>query len=702
MSSSVQPQHQIEQRPVANRWTGRFGRKPVAIVEHTMQGTLDETFPIFNHESTPAYDLSAHYGVGRDGRIVSFVAEEDTAWANGVVQDPDTGIAWLREAVEKGENLNTLTVSIEYEGYGDEGLTEEQYAAALWLHQQICQRWAIAYDADHIIGHNRIDSHERADSPGVAFPWHRLLYDLSLSALGHSTTQPAASQQPAAAATLEPEAAWHPKQHEDVPVYLDFGDGSDQQNGRGVEFDFGGTGRPAQSDAPQADLAAFAYDEPSAQTSAQSSAASFDDIPAFAYDEPTDAPQTSGHAAQPVAMDDTPDAHKADAASSFGTAFDDVPPFDFGQSQTPKQDDDMLPFDFGQSQTPKQDDDMLPFDFGQSQPTKQDDAVPSFAASQNSVQRHDDLPSFDQAAATASQPAQSAPNPPIADIPSGRGTLFSPDEFDELPDFLRDTPSDSSAYAAPDSRAPGISETQAPTNADAATQTSAPPPHAQSADTDLFGSTDFDDLPDFLKMDTREFDAHDLEDKSGSPPATPDFGQQATAAFPAVRSQQQSQSSGTFGTFGDFDMPDFDNMGDDSRAATPAPAPQPAQTAPAPAAQSANDQPTTPFAIPEFGQKAAPAPIQSTAPVVNEAEFAGIPNVVHRDFGPVRVQVELANIRDKPSYDPASIIRVAKYGDQFTCDATGEGPELFGRTTWYHVRSSDGGGWVHSALVDYV
>ena len=39
---------------------------------------------------------------------------------------------------------------------------------------------------------------------------------------------------------------------------------------------------------------------------------------------------------------------------------------------------------------------------------------------------------------------------------------------------------------------------------------------------------------------------------------------------------------------------------------------------------------------------------------------------------------------------------------QFTIDNIMRGPELFGRTTWYHVRATEGGGWVHSALVDYV
>jgi|GEM_PF-1822637 len=167
----------IELYPVKNFWKGRGQQHPVAIVEHTMQGTLEDTFRYFNGD-LGNYPVSAHYGVGRDGRIWQFVAVEDTAWANGIVQDYDITLDWVTEALREGVNLNSITISIEYEGYSGEPLTQEQYEAALELHRQLLAQWNILADEQHIIGHSHLDRLERAADPGAGFPWAHLLQAL--------------------------------------------------------------------------------------------------------------------------------------------------------------------------------------------------------------------------------------------------------------------------------------------------------------------------------------------------------------------------------------------------------------------------------------------------------------------------------------------------------------------------------------------
>ncbi|NWJ45725.1 MAG: N-acetylmuramoyl-L-alanine amidase [Chloroflexi bacterium] len=167
----------IELHPVKNFWKGRGQHHPVAIVEHTMHGTLEDTFRYFNGE-LGNYPVSAHYGVGRDGRIWQFVAVEDTAWANGIVQDHDTTLDWVTDALRDGVNLNAITISIEYEGYSGEALTEEQYEAAVELHRQLLPQWNIPANEKHIIGHSQLDRRERAADPGAGFPWARLLQAL--------------------------------------------------------------------------------------------------------------------------------------------------------------------------------------------------------------------------------------------------------------------------------------------------------------------------------------------------------------------------------------------------------------------------------------------------------------------------------------------------------------------------------------------
>jgi N-acetyl-anhydromuramyl-L-alanine amidase AmpD len=170
----------VEPHLVKNFWSGRGNQHPVAIVEHIMQGNIDTTLRYFNGE-IGKYPVSAHYGVARDGRIWQFVLEEDTAWSNGVIQQPDSALGWVSKAQEQGLNLNTLTISIQYEGKSGEPFTEAQYEAAVALHRRIIEKWGIPADTTHIVGQHQLDSVNRAANPGTAFPWSRLLQDLNRS-----------------------------------------------------------------------------------------------------------------------------------------------------------------------------------------------------------------------------------------------------------------------------------------------------------------------------------------------------------------------------------------------------------------------------------------------------------------------------------------------------------------------------------------
>ena len=97
-----------------NFWVGRQGHTIVAVVNHEMQGTLEGTRQAF---WDPNHQASAHYGVGRDGTVLQFIKDEDTAFANGPVRNPNTGVVpWLADAQRNGTNPNRLTVTIEWEG----------------------------------------------------------------------------------------------------------------------------------------------------------------------------------------------------------------------------------------------------------------------------------------------------------------------------------------------------------------------------------------------------------------------------------------------------------------------------------------------------------------------------------------------------------------------------------------------------------
>ena len=174
----------IDRKPVKHFWKGRGGFLPIAIIERMIQGSIEDAELFFDgRKPEGVFAVSAHYAIARDGRVWQFVDDEDTAWSNGVLQNPDLSIGWLKEVYQEKVNCNLVTLSIDYEGYSGEVLTPEQYQAALELHRQLVQRWEIEADDQHIIGHNWIDSLERSHNPGPSFPFGRLLKDLQAPAV---------------------------------------------------------------------------------------------------------------------------------------------------------------------------------------------------------------------------------------------------------------------------------------------------------------------------------------------------------------------------------------------------------------------------------------------------------------------------------------------------------------------------------------
>jgi N-acetylmuramoyl-L-alanine amidase len=154
-----------------NFYKGRNGARIIAIVNHIMCGTLAGTDAWFNNRAS---QVSAHYGVGKNGEIHQYVKDEDTAWAVGIVHNP----TWALYG-QTGGHPNQCTISIEHEGQPEDGLTEAQYQATLWLHKQLIAKHGIPIDRNHIIGHCELDTVSRKDCPGPKFPWDRLFKDLA-------------------------------------------------------------------------------------------------------------------------------------------------------------------------------------------------------------------------------------------------------------------------------------------------------------------------------------------------------------------------------------------------------------------------------------------------------------------------------------------------------------------------------------------
>jgi len=93
------------------------GNSPRLMIEHIMQGSLDGTDAWFRN---PASQVSAHFGVGKDGRIIQWVDTADQAW--------------------HAAGANSYSVGVEHEGFSGSPLTDAQLDADAellsWLHEQ--------------------------------------------------------------------------------------------------------------------------------------------------------------------------------------------------------------------------------------------------------------------------------------------------------------------------------------------------------------------------------------------------------------------------------------------------------------------------------------------------------------------------------------------------------------------------------------
>lgn len=120
------------------------------IVIHVTEGDARSVRAWFHD---PAASVSAHYMVQKNGDVVHFVHESDTAWANGRVVRPTAQLVLDRADA----NPNWWTISIEHEGDGLHELTDIQRAASLALMQDIRTRHPrITFDRKHILGHHEI------------------------------------------------------------------------------------------------------------------------------------------------------------------------------------------------------------------------------------------------------------------------------------------------------------------------------------------------------------------------------------------------------------------------------------------------------------------------------------------------------------------------------------------------------------------
>lgn len=128
------------------------------IVIHATAGSFDSALSwMMNVKSF----VSAHYLIGKDGRVVQLVKEAFKAWHAGASK-------WGKDL-----DINPISIGIELENNNDgkDPYPEEQIKALSELCNQIMKRHPKITE-DRILGHNQISPGRKTD-PNKNFPWDK-------------------------------------------------------------------------------------------------------------------------------------------------------------------------------------------------------------------------------------------------------------------------------------------------------------------------------------------------------------------------------------------------------------------------------------------------------------------------------------------------------------------------------------------------
>ncbi|RNI33294.1 N-acetylmuramoyl-L-alanine amidase [Rufibacter immobilis] len=160
----------LRQTPVANpgedslrqgdQWVGTTNfnmRKPnYVVIHHTAQNSTEQTLKTF---TMPKTQVSAHYVIGRDGKVYHMLSDYLRAWHGGSGKWGNT------------TDLNSTSIGIELDNNGAEPFADAQISSLLQVLAILKKTHGIP--AANFIGHSDIAPSRKVD-PNPTFPWKRL------------------------------------------------------------------------------------------------------------------------------------------------------------------------------------------------------------------------------------------------------------------------------------------------------------------------------------------------------------------------------------------------------------------------------------------------------------------------------------------------------------------------------------------------
>ena len=150
----------IDRRPSPNFGPRRVVSAPSLIVLHYT--AMPSAEAALERLCDPLHEVSAHYLIDQQGKVIQLIAEAQRAWHAGAGY-------W-----GGCSDINSASIGVELCNAGNHGFPMQQIEALKTLITDVKQRWAIS--AANIIGHSDM-APDRKKDPGRLFNWQCLAAD---------------------------------------------------------------------------------------------------------------------------------------------------------------------------------------------------------------------------------------------------------------------------------------------------------------------------------------------------------------------------------------------------------------------------------------------------------------------------------------------------------------------------------------------
>jgi len=128
------------------------------VIHHTAEKSFEKALQLLQTHNSGG-PVSAHYLIGRDGRLGQLVSEDERAWHAG------SG-TW-----GPYRDMNSLSIGIELDNTGFEPFPDAQIEKLLVLLEDVTKRYGIP--RMNVVGHADVEPVLKTD-PSAWFPWQRL------------------------------------------------------------------------------------------------------------------------------------------------------------------------------------------------------------------------------------------------------------------------------------------------------------------------------------------------------------------------------------------------------------------------------------------------------------------------------------------------------------------------------------------------